>query len=89
MRFIDAISMRIQESVITVESKSMTEETFAQAIQSLDQGDQSIDIARRVLVSGEREEDVANSLGLPTHSVSDQVQRIWQRHCATIDLSRP
>jgi DNA-binding NarL/FixJ family response regulator len=66
--------------------KTMTEEAFAQATQSLDISERSMDIARRVLVTGERQKDVAKACGLTPQTVSDHVQRVWQAHCATIDL---
>lgn len=60
--------------------KVLTETQFQQAIQGLDVGQQTIDIARGVLVEGKQQAEFVESLKLTKGAVSQAVKRVWGAH---------
>jgi hypothetical protein len=64
--------------------KRLTPEQFNAAIQGLEVGQQTIDIARGVLVDGKSQATFVAALGLTKGAVSQAVGRVWaafQRTC--------
>jgi hypothetical protein len=57
--------------------KRLTEAQFQVAINGLDIGQQTIDIARGVLVEGRPQAEFVASLGLTKGAVSQAVTRVW------------
>ena len=57
--------------------KRLTEAQFQAAIQILDIGQQTIDIARGVLVEGRPQAEFVAALGLTKGAVSQAVNRVW------------
>lgn len=57
--------------------KRLTESQFQEAIQGLEVGQQTIEIARGVLVDGKPQATFATSLGLTRGAVSQAVHRVW------------
>jgi len=57
--------------------KQLSEAEFQAAIKGLDVGQQTIEIARGVLVEGQQQSSFVKSLGLTRGAVSQAVQRIW------------
>lgn len=57
--------------------KRLTEAQFQAAIKGLEIGQQTIDIARGVLVDGRPQAEFATSLGLSKGAVSQAVSRVW------------
>jgi len=57
--------------------KRLTESQFQQAIQGLDVGAQTIEIARGVLVDGKSQSDFVAELRLSKGAVSQAVKRVW------------
>lgn len=57
--------------------KRLTEAQFQAAIRDLAIGEQTIDIARGVLVEGRPQAEFAASLGLTKGAVSQAVSRVW------------
>ncbi len=62
--------------------KRLTEAQFQVAIQGLDIGQQTIDIAHGVLVKGQAQADFVKALGLTKGAVSQAVNRVWSAHAA-------
>ena len=58
--------------------KQLTEAQFLAAISRLDVGQQTVDIARAVLVNGQAQSVFVESLGLSKGAVSQAVNRVWQ-----------
>lgn len=57
--------------------KRLTETQFLKAIKQLDVGQQTIDIARGVLVEGRPQAHFVTALGLSKGAVSQAVNRVW------------
>lgn len=57
--------------------KRLTGTQFQACIQGLEVGQQTIDIARAVLVDGKPQAKFVTSLGLSRGAVSQAVQRVW------------
>ena len=57
--------------------KRLTAAQFEACIKGLDVGQQTIDIARGVLVRGEAQAKFASALGLTRGAVSQAVRRVW------------
>ena len=57
--------------------KRLTEAQFQTAIKRLKIGQQTIDIARGVLVDGRPQTEFVSSLGLTKGAVSQAVNRVW------------
>lgn len=57
--------------------KRLTEAQFQAAINGLEIGQQTIDIARAVLVEGKPQAEFVASLGLSKGAVSQAVTRVW------------
>jgi hypothetical protein len=57
--------------------KRLTEAQFQTAIKGLEIGQQTIDIARGVLVDGRPQAEFVTSLGLTKGAVSQAVSRVW------------
>lgn len=57
--------------------KRLTEAQFQTAIKGLEIGQQTIDIARGVLVDGQPQAEFVTSLGLTKGAVSQAVSRVW------------
>ena len=57
--------------------KRLTEAQFQAAIKGLEIGQQTIDIARGVLVDGRPQAEFVTSLGLSKGAVSQAVSRVW------------
>ncbi|EWS66561.1 Regulatory protein KorA [Hydrogenophaga sp. T4] len=57
--------------------KQLTEAQFQAAISRLDVGQQTVDIARAVLVDGQAQSGFVLSLGLSKGAVSQAVNRVW------------
>ena len=57
--------------------KRLTEAQFQAAIKGLEIGQQTIDIARGVLVDGRPQAEFVASLGLTKGAVSQAVSRVW------------
>jgi hypothetical protein len=57
--------------------KRLTETQFRAALKDLDVGQQTIDIARGVLVEGKSQIGFATALGLSKGAVSQAVNRVW------------
>lgn len=57
--------------------KRLTEAQFQTAIKGLKIGQQTIDIARGVLVDGRPQAEFVTSLGLTKGAVSQAVSRVW------------
>ena len=57
--------------------KRLTEAQFQACISGLDVGEQTIAIARGVLVLGQRQKNFVSSLGLTKGAVSQAVRRVW------------
>ncbi|PPU05601.1 hypothetical protein JH298_21870 (plasmid) [Xanthomonas campestris pv. campestris] len=66
--------------------KKLSDEAFAKASAQLGMSEKTLDIARRVLVSGERQKDVATAHGLSPQTVNDHVQRVWKAWSSIADL---
>jgi hypothetical protein len=61
-------------------TKRLTEAQFLEAIQGLEVGAQTIEIARGVLVEGKAQTEFAAALGLSKGAVSQAVNRVWAAH---------
>lgn len=57
--------------------KRLTEAQFQAAIKGLEIGQQTVDIARGVLVEGKAQADFVTALGLSKGAVSQAVSRVW------------
>lgn len=57
--------------------KQLTEAQFQAAIKDLEVGQQTIDIARAVLVEGKPQAEFVAALGLTKGAVSQAVSRVW------------
>jgi len=57
--------------------KRLTEAQYQVAIKGLDIGQQTIDIARGVLVEGKPQAEFVTALGLSKGAVSQAVRRVW------------
>jgi hypothetical protein len=57
--------------------KRLTEAQFQGAIKDLEVGQQTIEIARAVLVDGKPQAGFVKALGLTKGAVSQAVQRVW------------
>lgn len=57
--------------------KRLTEAQFQAALKGLEVGQQTIEIARAVLVDGKPQAGFVKSLGLTKGAVSQAVQRVW------------
>ncbi|EHW7386042.1 transcriptional regulator KorA [Escherichia coli] len=57
--------------------KKLSESQFQDAIQGLEVGQQTIEIARGVLVEGKPQATFATALGLSRGAVSQAVHRVW------------
>lgn len=57
--------------------KKLTSEQFKRALDGLDVGQQTIDIARGVLVDGRPQSEFVDALGLTKGAVSQAVSRVW------------
>lgn len=57
--------------------KRLTEAQFQAALKGLEVGQQTIEIARAVLVDGKPQAGFVTSLGLTKGAVSQAVQRVW------------
>lgn len=57
--------------------KRLTEAQFHAALKGLEVGQQTIEIARAVLVDGKLQSSFVTSLGLTKGAVSQAVQRVW------------
>ncbi|MCC3262188.1 transcriptional regulator KorA, partial [Paenibacillus polymyxa] len=57
--------------------KRLTEAQFQTAIKGLEIGQQTLDIARGVLVDGRPQAEFVTSLGLTKGAVSQAVSRVW------------
>lgn len=66
--------------------KRLTAEAFDAAAANTNMSDKTLEIARRVLVGGEMQKDVASTSGLTPQTVNDHVQRVWREHTASADL---
>ncbi len=62
--------------------KRLTEEQFDAAIQQLDIGQQSKDIAYGVLVEGRKQVEFKEELGLTKGAISQAVMRVWNSYQA-------
>jgi hypothetical protein len=62
---------------VTRMKKQLTETQFQDAIKGLEVGQQTIEIARGVLVQGLQQSSFVKSLGLTRGAVSQAVQRVW------------
>lgn len=60
--------------------KRLTEEEFAQAIAGLSVGEQTIEIARGVLVEGMTQAEYAKALNISKGAVSQAVKRVWEAY---------
>ncbi|KEZ96769.1 transcriptional regulator [Xanthomonas citri pv. citri] len=60
--------------------KRLTEAQFQAAIKGLEVGQQTIDIARGVLVEGVPQASFVTSLNLSRGAVSQAVHRVWASH---------
>ncbi|HCM7206518.1 TPA: transcriptional regulator KorA [Salmonella enterica subsp. enterica serovar Typhimurium str. D23580] len=60
--------------------KRLTEAQFQAAIKGLEVGQQTIDIARGVLVEGVPQASFVTSLNLSRGAVSQAVHRVWAAH---------
>lgn len=58
-------------------TKRLTEAQFQAAIKALDVGQQTIDIARGVLVEGRPQAGFVATLGVTKGAVSQAVRRVW------------
>lgn len=58
--------------------KRLTEAKFQAAIKGLEIGQQTIDIARGVLVEGRPQAEYVTALGLTKGAVSQAVNRVWK-----------
>lgn len=66
--------------------KKLTEDQFNQAISDLPVGDQTIEIARGVLVEGKSQADYARSLNITRGAVSQAVKRVWEAHAEKTEV---
>ena len=64
--------------------KQLTEAQFNAAIERLEIGRQTIDIARGVLVEGKLQAEFVASLGLTKGAVSQAVNRVWTAATETL-----
>jgi DNA-directed RNA polymerase specialized sigma24 family protein len=62
--------------------KQLTEAQFQAAVKHLVIGQQTVDIARGVLVEGRTQAEFAKALGLTKGAVSQAVKRVWLAHTA-------
>jgi hypothetical protein len=62
--------------------KTLSEAQFQACTQGLNVGEQTLDIARGVLVEGKRQIVFVKELGLSTGAVSQAVNRVWVAHKA-------
>lgn len=60
--------------------KQLTETQFLAAIQGLDVGEQTLQIARGVLVEGKPQADYVQLFGVTRGAVSQAVNRVWAAH---------
>lgn len=60
--------------------KQLTETQFQESIKDLEVGQQTIEIARGVLVEGLQQSAFVRALGLTRGAVSQAVNRIWTVH---------
>lgn len=66
--------------------KKLTAEAFDAAAANTNMSEKTLEIARRVLVGGEKQKDVAATSGLTPQTINDHVQRVWREHAASADL---
>jgi hypothetical protein len=57
--------------------KRLTEAQFQAAIKGLEIGQQTVDIARGVLIEGKAQADFVRALGISKGAVSQAVGRVW------------
>lgn len=62
--------------------KRLTEAQFQAAIKELDVGQQTLEIARGVLVTGQPQAEFVKSLGVTKGAVWQAVNRVWSAHKA-------
>lgn len=60
--------------------RSLTKRDFEAVVKRLNISDQAADMARRVLVGGEMQKDVAADCKVTISAVSHHVGRIWSAH---------
>ncbi len=60
--------------------KQLTEAQFLDVIQGMDVGDQTVQIARGVLVEGRPQADYVRLFGVTPGAVSQAVNRVWTAH---------
>ncbi|ALS68398.1 TrfB-related DNA-binding protein [Pandoraea apista] len=60
--------------------KALTEAQFVKATRGLDVGQQTLDIARAVLVNGQQQATFVKELNLTRGAVSQAVNRVWEAH---------
>ncbi len=60
--------------------KKLTVEQFRAAVNGLDIGQQTIEIAYGVLVEGKSQISFVSSLGLSKGAISQAVNRVWKAH---------
>jgi hypothetical protein len=62
--------------------KRLTEGQFHEAVKGLKVGEQTLEIARGVLIDGKPQADFVAQLGLSRGAVSQAVDRVWSAHQA-------
>jgi hypothetical protein len=62
--------------------KRLTEGQFHEAVKGLKVGEQTLEIARSVLIDGKPQADFVAQLGLSRGAVSQAVDRVWSAHQA-------
>lgn len=62
--------------------KRLTESQFQAAIQNLEVGQQTLDIAYAVLVAGKSQAYFVTLLGITKGAVNQAVKRVWDSHAA-------
>jgi hypothetical protein len=62
--------------------KQLSEGQLQECIKGLDIGQQTIEIARGVLVEGKPQSEYVKTLGLTRGAVSQAVSRVWAAHTA-------
>lgn len=60
--------------------KQLTEHQFQEAIKGLEVGQQTIEMARGVLVEGKPQRDFVKGLDLSPGAVSQAISRVWSAH---------
>lgn len=66
--------------------RHMNKRDFEATIKRLEISERGVEMARRVLVGGERQSDIATEFGITNGAVSHQVNRVWRAYVDTLEI---